>query len=378
VTREWIDTEVLRRLKRRSLAALRAEVEPVDGGALGRFLPAWQQVGAATGVGRRRGLDALLETVAQLQGAPIPASVLEADVLPARLDGYRSSDLDQLIAAGEVVWLGVEPLGARDGRVVLAFRDQAPLLAPTRADEAPDEEVHAALRHHLETRGASFWPELFAASGVADQDLVLAALWDLVWAGEVTNDTYAPVRGLLAGSGGGRGATAGRGRPRPGRLTRLGPPHAQGRWSLTRALLLPAPARPNGPTRSLEQLLDRHGVLTREALRAEAVAGGFSAVYPVLKALEEAGQVRRGYVVAGLGAAQFAAAGAIDRLRGYRDRANTNRRSSCWRRPTRRSPTAPRWPGRRPRDARRGVPGRSSCSSTAPRPRSSSAVGAGS
>jgi ATP-dependent helicase Lhr and Lhr-like helicase len=319
VTREWIDTEVLRRLKRRSLAALRAEVEPVDGGALGRFLPAWQQVRAATGVGRRRGLDALLETVGQLQGAPIPASVLEADVLPARLDGYRSSDLDQLIAAGEVVWLGVEPLGARDGRVVLAFRDQAPLLVPTRTDDAPDDDVHAALRHHLDTRGASFWPELFAASGVADQDLVLAALWDLVWASEVTNDTYAPVRGLLAGVGGGRGSAGGRGRPRPGRLTRLGPPHAQGRWSSTRALLQPAPAPTERAHALARQLLERHGVLTREALRAEAVTGGFSAVYPVLKALEEAGQVRRGYVIAGLGATQFAAAGAIDRLRGYRE-----------------------------------------------------------
>jgi ATP-dependent helicase Lhr and Lhr-like helicase len=313
VTREWVDTEVLRRLKRRSLAALRAEVEPVDGGALGRFLPAWQRVRAATGVGRRRGLDALLESVAQLQGAPIPASVLEADVLPARLEGYRSSDLDQLIAAGEVVWLGVEPLGSRDGRVVLAFRDQAPLLVPTRADDPPDDDVHAALRHHLDARGASFWPELFAASGVADQDHVLAALWDLVWAGEVTNDTYAPVRGLLAGGG-----TGGRGRPRPGRLTRLGPPQAQGRWSLTRQLLHPAPAATERAHALARQLLDRHGVLTREALRAEAVVGGFSGVYPVLKALEEAGQVRRGYVVAGLGAAQFAAAGAIDRLRGYR------------------------------------------------------------
>jgi ATP-dependent helicase Lhr and Lhr-like helicase len=318
VAREWIDTEVLRRLKRRSLAALRAEVEPVDGAALGRFLPAWQQVRTATGVGRRRGLDALVETVGQLQGTPIPASVLEADVLPARLDGYRSSDLDQLIAAGEVVWLGVEPLGARDGRVVLAFRDQAPLLVPSSAGEPPDDDVHAALRQHLDVRGASFWPELFAASGVADQDLVLAALWDLVWCGEVTNDTYAPVRGLLAGGSSGRG-TGARGRPRPGRLTRLGPPHAQGRWSLTRDLLQPAPGPTERAHALARQLLDRHGVLTREALRAEAIAGGFSAVYPVLKALEEAGQVRRGYVIAGLGAAQFAAVGAIDRLRGYRE-----------------------------------------------------------
>jgi ATP-dependent helicase Lhr and Lhr-like helicase len=317
VAREWVDREVLRRLKRRSLAALRAEVEPVDPAALGRFLPAWQQVRAATGTAGRRGLDALVESVAQLQGAPVPASVLEVDVLPARLDGYRPADLDQLVAAGEVVWLGVEPLGASDGRVVLCFRDQLHLLAPDPAGEPPDGEVHDALREHLTSRGASFWPELLRASGVADEDLVLAALWDLVWAGEVTNDTYAPVRALGRSSGGGRGTGRG-GRPRPGRLTRLGPPAAQGRWSSTRDLLEPpAPATERAHALA-SQLLERHGVLTREAMRVEAVTGGFSAVYPVLKALEESGRIRRGYVVAGLGAAQFAAAGAIDRLRSYR------------------------------------------------------------
>jgi ATP-dependent helicase Lhr and Lhr-like helicase len=317
VTREWVDQEVLRRLKRRSLAALRAEVEPVEPGALGRFLPAWQHVRTATGSAGRRGLDALAETVAQLQGAPVPASVLEADVLPARLDGYRPTDLDQLIAAGEVVWLGVEPLGATDGRVVLCFRDQVHLLVPDPAGDPPDGEFHGALRTHLTERGASFWPELLRAAGVPDEELVLSALWDLVWAGEVTNDTYAPVRALGRGRAS-RGAGRG-GRPRPGRLTRSGPPSAQGRWSATRDLLDP-PASPTERAHALAgQLLERHGVLTREALRVEAVTGGFSAVYPVLKALEEAGQVRRGYVVAGLGAAQFAAAGAIDRLRSYRD-----------------------------------------------------------
>jgi ATP-dependent helicase Lhr and Lhr-like helicase len=318
VSREWVDAQVLRRLKRRSLAALRAEVEPVDPVALGRFLPAWQRVRSAAGVGRRRGLDALVETIEQLQGAPVPASVLEADVLPARVEGYRTSDLDQLVAAGEVVWLGVEPLGARDGRLVLCFRDQVPLLAPLSAPDRPAGELHEALRSHLEARGASFWPELLRASGVADQDLVLDALWDLVWSGEVTNDTYAPVRGLVRGSSRGA-ASRPRGRPRPGRLTRLGPPRAQGRWSSTHDVLAPAPTSTARSHAVAVQLLDRHGVLTREALRVETVAGGFSAVYPVLKALEEAGQVRRGYVVAGLGAAQFAAVGAIDRLRGYRD-----------------------------------------------------------
>jgi ATP-dependent helicase Lhr and Lhr-like helicase len=317
IAREWIDQEVLRRLKRRSLAALRAEVEPVDAAALGRFLPAWQHVRSASGAPHRRGIDALAETVAQLQGAPVPASVLEADVLPSRLEGYRPSDLDQLIAAGEVVWLGVEPLGASDGRVVLCFRDQVHLLAPDPVGDPPAGEVHDLLRTHLRERGASFWPELLRASGVPDEGLVLAALWDLVWAGEVTNDTYAPVRALGLGRssrGSGRG-----GRPRPGRLTRAGPPAAQGRWSATRDLLEPPASTTERAHALASQLLERHGVLTREALRTEAITGGFSAVYPVLKALEEAGQVRRGYVVAGLGAAQFAAAGAIDRLRSFRD-----------------------------------------------------------
>jgi ATP-dependent helicase Lhr and Lhr-like helicase len=316
--REWVDAEVLQRLKRRSLAALRAEVEPVDAATFGRFLPAWQQVRAATGITNRRGTDALLETVATLQGLPIPASVLEHEVLPARLEGYRPADLDELLAAGEVVWLGVEPLGSADGRVVLCFRDQVANLAPPPVGERPEGETHDAIRRHLAERGASFWTDLQIATGVADQGEVLAALWDLVWAGEVTNDTYAPVRGLLRGPA--RATSTSRGRRRPSRLHRSGPPAAQGRWSATSTLLLPAPDPTERAHTLAQQLLERHGVLTREAVRAEGVAGGFSAVYPVLKAMEEAGRIRRGYAIAGLGAAQFAAPGAIDRLRGGRSR----------------------------------------------------------
>jgi ATP-dependent helicase Lhr and Lhr-like helicase len=346
--REWVDTEVLRRLKRRSLAALRREVEPVEPAVLGRFLPAWHGIRGAHGVGRRRGLDALLDVVAQLQGAPIPASVLETDVLPARLDGYRPGDLDELIAAGEVVWLGVEPVGTRDGRVVLCFRDQVPVLLPLlgRADDEDDDEddptgtrtVHERLLDHLAGRGASFWPDLQAAAGRdadgvradVDPQEVLDALWDLVWSGQVTNDTYQPVRDLVGGGRGRRQATGRGGRPRPGRLSRGGPPAARGRWSLTRELyggsddlvatdLAPGAHRTGQVHALAEQLLERHGVLTREAMRAEAVRGGFSTVYPVLKVLEESGRIRRGYVVAGLGAAQFAAPGAIDRLRALRE-----------------------------------------------------------
>ncbi|MFP4636065.1 MAG: helicase-related protein, partial [Nitriliruptoraceae bacterium] len=370
--REWIDVQVLRRLKRRSLAALRQEVEPVEAAVLGRFLPAWQQVAAATGVGARRGPDALVETVTQLQGAPIPASVLEADVLPARVADYRPSDLDELVVAGEVVWLGVEPLGAADGRVVLCLRDQVERIAPASVGEPPDDEPHTAIRDHLDARGASFWPELFQAVGISDQDRVLAALWDLVWAGEVTNDTLAPLRALVRGGGTSARGSGRRRRGRPGQLARLGPPAAQGRWSLTRDLAAGSPPEPTARATAIaEQLLERHGVLTRGSLRAESVPGGFATVYPVLRAAEEAGRVRRGYVVADLGAAQFAAPGAIDRLRACASLATaTTRRWSRSRPRTRPSPTAPHCHGRRaPEVARVARRVRSSCWSTASRQR---------
>jgi ATP-dependent helicase Lhr and Lhr-like helicase len=307
--REWCDVDVLRRLRRRSLAALRQEIEPVEAAVLGRFLPAWH------GLDRpRRDPDALLDAVAQLQGAPIPASVLESDVLPARVAGYREADLDALVSAGQVVWIGAGALGASDGRVVLAFRGEGMALVPGLPDEPPGGPIHVALRDHLRTSGASFWPDLVQAAGTADERLILAALWDLVWAGEVSNDTLAPLRAFLRGL-----PRAPRGRPRPGRLTRLGPPAGAGRWSL-----VPRVERAPTPTALAwaRQLLDRHGVVTRESVLAEALPGGFAGVYPVLKTLEESGQARRGYFVAGLGAAQFALPGAVDRLRSFREAAS--------------------------------------------------------
>jgi ATP-dependent Lhr-like helicase len=319
VEREWCDTEVLRRLRRRSLAALRREVEPVDEGALARFLPAWQGVGS-----RRRGLDGLVEVLGQVQGAALPFSALEADILPARLEEYRQADLDALCTAGEVVWAGAGAVGARDGKVRLAFRDQAPHLlavAPSGDPFEPDP-THAALLDHLAQRGASFWPELVQAVASADLPYadaeVLAALWDLVWAGLVTNDSLAPLRALGAKGGRGGAAKASPARGRLNRLTRLGPPSAAGRWSLVAPLLEPAPTPTERSHALALQLLERHGVLTREAALAEGVEGGFAAVYPVLKALEDRGRVRRGYFVAGLGAAQFALPGAVDRLRAFR------------------------------------------------------------
>ncbi len=310
-TREWCDAEVLRMLRRRSLAALRREVEPVDAATLGRFLPRWHGVGE-----RRRGLDALVDAIGRLQGAALPASVLEHDVLASRVEGYRPADLDELCAAGEVVWIGAGTLGAGDGRIALYRRDQVAALAWAPAsDDRPASEVHGALRQHLAQRGASFWPELLRASGVADEAVVADALWDLVWAGEVTNDTLAPLRATLSGAA--RRRTA-KGRPRPGRLTRLGPPRAAGRWSLVAPLLEPRPTPTQLAHSRALALLERHGVLTRESVLAEGVDGGFAGVYGVLRALEERGSVRRGYFVAGLGAAQFALVGAVDRLRGER------------------------------------------------------------
>ena len=320
--REFCDADVLRRIRRRCLAALRQEVEPVPPEALARFLPDWQGVG-----GRRRGVDALADVVAQLQGAPVTASVLEADVLACRMIGYKPADLDQLCTSGEVVWVGAGALGATDGRLRLVFRDQAGLLVPV--SEGCEGAVHDALRNRLRDRGASFWGDLVAAAQAAsvpyDTETVLAALWDLVWAGEVTNDSLAPLRFRISGPARGRGrhspsrpGRSRRGRLRLGGLSATGPPSAAGRWSLVEPLLSPQPAPTESTLARAHQLLDRYGVVTRETALGEGIDGGFAGVYPVLKALEERGEARRGYFVAGLGAAQFALPGAVDRLRGAR------------------------------------------------------------
>jgi ATP-dependent Lhr-like helicase len=311
--REWCDPDVLRRLRRRSLALLRREVEPVDAAALARFLPAWQ------GADRPRGgVDALADAVARLQGASVPASILETDVLPARVRGYRPADLDALVAGGDVAWVGTGPLGSDDGRVTLVSRSDAPALLPHAVAEPPAGELHDALRAHLAARGASFWPELVAAAGTADERLLLAALWDLVWSGEVTNDTLAPLRAFVRGASAKIRTSRPGHRPRPGALRRAGPPAGAGRWSLVTGLREPAPSATERAHALARQLLDRHGVVTREAVLAEGVPGGFVGIYPVFRAMEEAGHVRRGYFVAGLGGAQFAHPGAVDRLRAFR------------------------------------------------------------
>ena len=338
---EWVDADVLRQLRRRSLAALRREVEPVDGDALARFLPSWQHVGS-----RRTGVDAVADAVETLEGAALAVSILDVDLLGVRVRDYSPAMLDELCTSGEVVWAGAGSLGASDGRIRLAFRDRAALLLPEPI-ESPDEPHHRAITERLAASGASFWGDLQAAVAAAelpyDDPTVLEALWDLVWAGVVTNDSLAPVRSrvvagprrrLSSGGGGrGRGGRAGRrgaGPPRGARVSRLGPPAAAGRWSLVAGLTggAAAPSGSGPGSASVEvrtaramSLLDRYGVLTREMALAEGAEGGFAGVYPVLKLLEERGEVRRGYFVAGLGAAQFAHEGAAERLRTERESA---------------------------------------------------------
>ena len=202
--------------------------------------------------------------------------------------------------------------------MTLVYRSDAAALLPESPDEPPAGEVHDAIRNHLAERGASFWPDLVTAAGTADERLLLAALWDLVWAGEVTNDTLAPLRAFVRGASAKIRTNRPGHRPRPGALRRGGPPAGAGRWSLVAGLRQPAPAATEHAHALARQLIDRHGVVTREAVLAEGVPGGFVGIYPVFRAMEEAGHVRRGYFVAGLGGAQFAHPGAVERLRGFR------------------------------------------------------------
>ncbi|MHB8672272.1 MAG: Lhr family helicase [Candidatus Limnocylindrales bacterium] len=325
--REWCDPEVLRSLRRRSLARLRHEVEPVEQAALGRFLPTWHGIGAGPVRPARSSaaLERLAEVVAQLADVPIPASVLERDVLPARIPGYEPRLLDELGALGEVAWEGRGSLNRDDGRI--ALRRPAAGARPEAGDrtaamgsdagpspDRPSGALHDAIRRHLEARGASFYRELSAvARGAPDREL-LDALWDLVWAGEVTNDTFAPLRALRWRRPSRSGV-----RPRVGRLTALGPPEAAGRWSLVDRSAAGAGVRTAALHATAVALLERHGIVTRETVASEAIDGGFAGIYPVFRAMEEAGRIRRGYFIEGLGGAQFALAGALDRLRAVRE-----------------------------------------------------------
>ncbi len=350
---EWCDAEVLRLLRRRCLARLRKEAEPVPPEVLARFLPAWHGIGTQGPGGSRRRADAgsVLEVLERLAGVPVPASALETLVLPGRVPGYSPALLDELTSAGEIVWSGAGALPGGDGWLVLAPADSAPLLLPE-PGEVTMTPVHTAVLEVLGGGGALFFRMLsdrvaarLAGEGPTrdqpghsqarpDDNEVAAATWDLVWAGLLTNDTLTPLRLVLGGQPR-RAAAPARPAPRPrpggpGRRysfgrpsmpTRTGPPTVSGRWSLLpgRAPLAgsgPGEVDPTMRAHALAlTLLERHGVLTRGAVAAERIAGGFAAVYPVLRAMEEAGQCRRGYFVEGLGGAQFALPGAVDRMR---------------------------------------------------------------
>ena len=308
--REWCDTEVLRILRQRSLAVLRKEVEPTDTDALVRFLPPWQSVGSDS-----RGLEHTFEVISRLQGVPIAASILESDVLAKRIKNYSSRLLDDLMASGEIMWVGAGPVGRADGKVRLFLRGQAANVLtrwPANGLTPPDTDEHERIRQIFKQRGACFFQDL---TNNNDRE-TLDALWDLVWAGEVTNDGFNPVRALLSGK---RVNNNPRRRPRfsPGAGMTLGPPAGQGRWSLV--YTNENADSTMASTAVVQILLERHGILTREAVRGEGVPGGFASIYPVLRAMEEGGRVRRGYFVAGLGGAQFALPGAVDRLRNFRD-----------------------------------------------------------
>ena len=305
--REWCDPDVLRRIRRATLAVLRREVEPAEQAALGRFLPSWH------GIGRRQ---TLREALVPLQGVALPVSLWESSVLPRRVPGYRPADLDALCASGEVVWAG-----AGLDRVALYFREDAPVIGQAPAESAPDREEHSAIRAALKREGAVFWNELLEATGLGASE-ALPVLWDLVWAGEVTNDSWAPLRAERRFDA-----------PRPERRVRrfarsraTVPSPTQGRWALAAPLFAPSGSEPQGPDRRAlaELLLERQGIVTRDGVRGEGVRGGYGAVYAELRALETLGTCRRGYFVEGLGGAQFALPGAVERLRELRSSSARN------------------------------------------------------
>jgi ATP-dependent Lhr-like helicase len=318
--REWCDGEILRQIRRKSLAKLRREVEPVEQHTLARFLTHWQGVLAPRRSSSAH-LDALLDAIENLQGAPIPASLLETSILPSRIAGYDPAGLDTLIAAGEVAWAGVEPIGERDGRIALFLAEKFPLLRQSPPLAEPLSEIETKLLDVLESTGASFFDPLHQAVGGGYPGESIDALWSLVWRGLVTNDSLHALRAYIARPDSVRAPR----RLQSGvvfRSRRTTPPNAQGRWSMlpirTKKETEDAPSATESSHALALQLLSRYGVLTRESVAAENVRGGFSAVYDVLKALEESGRIRRGYFVAGLGATQFALPAAVDLLRQLR------------------------------------------------------------
>jgi ATP-dependent Lhr-like helicase len=309
--REWCDSEVLRRVRRASLARLRKEVEAADRTELARFLPSWQNVDAFRPAGA--GLDRLREALVPLQGVALTPKVWERDILPRRLGTYSQTWLDELCTSGELVWVGAGALGRSDGRVALYFREDVRLAGPPPANaklEAVSGEVHDAIRERLQA-GPSFWLDLLADLGGVPAEELHNALWDLAWGGDVTNDAFAPLRAPRL-----RAVAASE---RPGRrfARRRSTTGAavQGRWSLTAPLFADAPGPGARLRAQAELMMERYGIVTRETVLAEGIPGGFSTLYGELGNLELLGTARRGYFVEGLGGAQFALPGAVERLR---------------------------------------------------------------
>jgi len=311
---EWCDTEVLRRLRMRSLAAIRGSVEPVSPEAYARFLPEWQHLGRPL-----EGLDGVVSVIEQFAGVPIPASAWESLILPSRVRDYTPALLDELTASGEVIWSGHGTLPGRDGWVSLHPSDLAPFTLPEPEDEVAPDSLEARLLDALSAGGAYFAMQLREMTGAENEQSVLEALWNLTWSSRVTNDTFAPIRSLLAGGSQAHRVTRRAPRTRtyrgmslsrtPARPTAVG-----GRWSLLPSAETDAARR---ATVSAGLLLDRYGVVTRGAVQAEGLPGGFAQAYRVLAGFEEAGHCRRGYVIEKLGAAQFAASATVDRLRTF-------------------------------------------------------------
>ncbi|HZV59054.1 MAG TPA: crosslink repair DNA glycosylase YcaQ family protein, partial [Candidatus Eremiobacteraceae bacterium] len=326
VHREWCDPDVLQQIRRKSLARLRREVEPVEQYTFARFLTRWQGLTLP-----RKGLDALLDAIETLQGSALLVSEIESEILPARITGYRSDDLDALMAAGEVVWAGVERNGDRDGRVALYLADAFPKLAPpagTAVKDPPMLERAEKITEILRRQGALFFPAIHAAVGGGFPVETVDALWELVWSGRITNDTFHPLRNLRRPLNSRRDRAAFQ-EEKPGSaefLRRLRSRRAtrgpvQGRWSLIEISPPDAPNATRWSANVAQQLLARYGIVMRDVAIAESVPGGYNTVYPALRTMEDSGWIRRGMFVAGLGAAQFAMPSAVDVLRSLRSAA---------------------------------------------------------
>ncbi len=320
--REWCDPGVLQQIRRKSLARLRREIEPVEQSVFARLTARWQGVSV-----KRRGLESLLDTVENLQGAALLASELEREILPARVADYRAADLDTLMASGQVVWVGIEQIGNRDGRVALYLHESMPLLLPPkelRTETNGASERAAKITEFLSRNGASFFAAIHSAIGGGFPGETRDALWELVWSGQITNDTFHPLRDLLRSNEKKRERSNSFPGVSPGspefmrRLRARSDGPAQGRWSLIQPHLDQPITATQWSANIAQQLLARHGIVLRETAIAENVPRGYSTIYPALKIMEDSGWVRRGMFVAGLGAAQFAMPAAVDMLRSLR------------------------------------------------------------